>query len=290
MPLKYLNILDEDEAVKNKKTNKNVADKLTPDFFKSPLLIIAEVMLIIGAIFSLVSLIRLVDPTHRQDIINGIVAQNIVDPEAITTWFYIIIIGKMLFSFFEVTFSVGLAIAIVTAARSKGDTCKIRGLGFLSAVNNVTVWIWFALLGVAGIVFLYRIVVYTVDLLKTVVDFVFPLAAVLAGEAVMILILVGITTLLVMFWRALADLATHLRYMLYTGNLDSHIEPIAYVALFILAVFSGYLVYFFLYDPIAVVSFAALAVASVLLGICIRVLKSRVEWMHFLNYERKKSR
>ena len=275
--------------MKNRKTKMDVSDKLTPDIFKSPLLIIAEMILIIGAILSLVSLIRLADPLHRQDIINGIVAQNIVDSEAVITWFYIVVIGKTLFSLFAITLSVGLAIAIVTALRSRGDACQIRGLGFLSAINTTVIWIWFALIGVAGIVFLYRIVVYTVTLLETEVDFVFPLMAVLVGEAVMVLIIVGITALLVIFWRALADLATHLRYMLYTEKVDSHIEPIAYVALFILSAFCGYLVYFFIYDPIAIVSFSALAVASLLIGICIRVLKSRIEWMHFRNYEREKS-
>ena len=275
--------------MKELQTTKRVEDKLTPKIMTSPLLIVAEVFFVIGAIFALLSLFRLIDPGHRAEIMQGIVSQNVSDPEAITTWFYITVIGKALFALYALTFSIGLAIAMITSANCKGNPCKIKGLGFLSAMNKAAIWIWVALLGIAGVVFVYRIVVYAVVLIQEVVDFVFPLAAVVVGELVMALMVFGVTTLLIFLWKELADLATHLRYMLYTERLDSHIEPVSYVALFALAVFCGYLVYYFIYDPIAIVTFSCLTVASLLTGICIAVLKNRVEWMHFLNYERDKN-
>lgn len=274
--------------MKEKKISKQITeDKLTPKIFSAPLLIIAELLFIIGAVCALLSLAHLGVPSHKSEIYYGIAAQNILESGVMETWFYIIVIGKALFALFAITFACGLGVVIISAARAKGEPCKVKGLGFIGAMNTVAIWIWVGLLALAALVFAYKITVYTVALLSEVVDFVFPLMAVTVGELVMVLMIVGITALLIVFWRGLSFLAYHIRYMLYTERTDSHIEPVSYVGLFVLSAFCIYLVDFFYYDPISIVEFAALGIATLLLGICVRILKKRVEWIHFLNYERE---
>ena len=274
--------------MKKEKTLEQLGDKLKPNIFKSPMLIASEIFFIIGAIFALVSLVRLVDPYHRAEIIKSIADQE-VEYNAAMMWFYLIVAVKALFAVFATAFAVGLVISTVTATRCQGDPCKIRGLGFLGGINAAAVWIWVSLLGIAAIVFVWKFAVYTITLMGQTVDFAIPLAAVVIGEAIMILIIFGVTALLVVMWRGLADLVTQLRYMLYTERVDGHIESVSYISLFGLAALSLYLAGFFAYDLISVIAFLALAVASLLLGICVRILKSRVEWMNYLIYEREKN-
>ena len=275
--------------MKREKTVKQLDDKLTPRIITSPLLIVGEVFFVIGAIFALVSLVRLADSSHRYEIMYSIASQEVSDVEAILTWFCLVVIAKILFAVFALTFAIGWTTVTVSSATCKKNPCKIKGLGFLSAMNKVAIWVWVGLLAMASIVFLYNIVTYTFLIIQQTADFIIPLAAVVVGEAVMVLIIVGITALLIIGWRSLSDLATHLRYMLYTERLDGHIAPVSYITLFVLSAISLYLAGFFSYDVIAVISFASLAVASLLTGIWIKIIKSRVEWMHFLNYEREKN-
>ena len=163
-------------------------------------------------------------------------------------------------------------------------------MGLIDVMNRAAVWIWVALLGISAVVFACRITVYTVALISEEVDFVFPLMAVLGGEAVMVLMLVGITALLIVMWRSLSDLAVQIRYMLYTGRSDGHIEPVSYIALFALSAVSLYFAYFFGYDIISVIGYAVLSVAFLLLGIAVKLVKVRVEWINYKNYcDRKNS-
>ena len=275
--------------MKKIQTTKRVEDKLTPKVMLSPLLIIAEVFFVIGAIFALVSLFRLADSSHRYDIIYSIASQEVSDFEAIMTWFTLVVIVKILFAVFSLAFAIGFVTATVSAANCKGNPCRVKGLGFLSLINNVAIWMWVGLLGIGTVVFVYKIVTYTVAIIAQTEDFIFPLAAVVVGELVMVLIIIGITALLIIGWKSLADLFTHLRYMLYTERLDGHIAPISYVIFFVLTAASVYLVGFFSYDAITMVSFGSLAVATLLTGIWTRIVKSRVEWMHFIDYEKEKN-
>ena len=274
--------------MRRERTLKELGEKLTPNIFKSALLIVAEVFFIIGAIFALISLVRLTDPGHRAEIIKSISDQE-VEQSAAMMWFYLIVVVKALFALFAVTFSTGLGISIATARRCKGDPCKIRGLGFLGGMNAAAVWIWVSLLGIAAVVFVYKFTAYTLNIMSKTVDFAFPLAAVAIGEGVMLLMAAGATVLLIVAWRGIADFMTQLRYMLYAERVDGHIEAISYISMFALSALSLYLGGFFSYDPVAVISFLALAVAALLTGICIRILKSRVEWMNYLIYERDKN-
>ena len=121
MPRKYLNILGEDKAVKNNKTNESIAEKLTPDVFRSPLVIIAAAIFAVGAVFSLISLALLADPSYRTETIYQIVSQDVADMKAIMTWFYLIVIVKALFAVFSVTFAAGMLTVVISAARCKGN-------------------------------------------------------------------------------------------------------------------------------------------------------------------------
>ena len=232
----------------------------------------------------IVASVRLVDPLHRAEIMRELVYQDVNDPDALITWFYISVVVKILFTLCSSAFAVGIWITIVTAAKNREDPCGVRGLGMLDAANRAGMWLWVALLGISAAVFVYRIVIYTVALVGDNVDFAFPLMAVLGGEAVMVLMIVGITALLIVMWRALSDLAVQIRYMLYTGRVDGHIDPVSYVSLFALCGVSIYFAFFFGYDIISFVGYIVLAAAFLLLGISVKLVKGRVEWINYKNY------
>ena len=263
--------------------------RLPLKMFRSPLLFVIEAIFIISAIFMVISMVRFLDPAHRRDVIYGLVAQQITDPAALETWFGIIVAGKALFTLYSVGMAVGFGRFLITAATCQDDTGKIKGLGFIAVVNRIAIWSWGGLLSVSAVVFVVKMITYITVLVSEEVDFIFPLMAVLAGEAVMVLLLVGITVFLIVMWREHAFLCDHLRYMLYTGRVDSHIESFCSVSLYFIAALCSYLVVFFAYDPISIIAFALLAVASVMLGVCIRILKSRVEHIKFQAYLEKRA-
>ena len=78
-------------------------------------------------------------------------------------------------------------------------------------------------------------------------------------------------------------------YMLRTGRAESHIDPVCYVVFFALAVLCGYIAYFLAYDIFAILCFSALSVASLFMGICVRLFKKEIEWIKYRNYKRKKT-
>lgn len=264
-----------------------IYEKVDRKIIRSPLLLVTVIVFAIGAILSLLSLARLLDPSHRREILNGLVAQNIVDGAALQTWFFFVVIAKTLFALYSVTFTLGLGMVIVSSYR-KGEKVIFKGLAVIGKVSLATVWIWYAFCVVAGIVFCYKFVSYIIVLVEEVEEFLFPLIAMATGELVMLLVAAVLVSLIIKILKETSDLAYQSYYMLRTGRAESHIDPIAYVAFFAIAVLCGYIAYFMSYDILAIICFSVLALASLLMGICIRLFKKEVEWIKYRNYKKKK--
>ncbi len=265
----------------------SIYEKVDRKIIRSPLLLVTVIVFAIGAILSLLSLVKLLDPSHRREILNGLVAQNIVDGSALQTWFFFVVIAKTLFALYAVTFTLGLGMMLISSYRKEGNG-SLRGLSVIGRGSLWSVYVWYALCAVAGVVFVVKFIRYTVTLVSEVQEFLFPLIAMVTGEIVMLLVAAVLVSLIIKILKEISDLAYQSYYMLRTGRAESHIDPLSYVAFFAIAVLCGYIAYFLSYDILAIICFSMLALASLLMGICIRFFKKEVEWIKYRNYKKKK--
>ncbi len=255
---------------------------------RSPLLIVATVLFAIGFILSVVSLVRLSSPTHRLEIAYGLAAQNITDASAIVTWFVLVVLTKAFFTLYSLTYTLGLGMLLVSYYRH-GEKGSLKGLSVIGKVSHTTVYVWYAFSVLAVLVFVYKLVSRVVVLISEVQEFLFPVIAVVSGEIVMLLVAALVVGLIIKSLKEISDLMYQSYYILRTGKAESHIEPICYIVFFALTALCGYIAYFLFYDILAILCFSALSLASLFMGICVRLFKKEIEWIKYRNYKRKKS-
>ena len=252
--------------------------------FRSPWLFVMEGFFVTGAIFMIISILRLFDPSHVNEIMRGLVEQEVAEADAVATWFAAVVIVKLFFTFYSVAMAVGFGKFLISTVKCENDPCKIKGLGFFAAVNRVSLWTWVGLLGVGAVMFVIRFAICTVNLVSEDIDFAFPLMAVIIGEAIMLLMLVGVSVFLILTWRELSFLCDHLRYMLYSGRVEGYVQSFCCISLIVTSFLSAYLITFFFYDPISMLAFFALASGSAILGALLGILRKRVEHINYENY------
>lgn len=262
-------------------------EKLDRRIIRSPLLIATAVLFAVGAILTIISAARLLDPAHRTEILYGLVVLNIVDASALKTWFCIVAIGKILFALYSVTFAVGLGMILISSYR-RGEQGSLKGFSVIGILSRASVWLWCGLCAVAVVVFVVKFVSYIITVVNEVQEFLFPLIAMVTSEIPLFMVAMALAALIIKFLNETSGLAYQSYYMLRTGRAESHIDPFCYIMFFALAVLCAYLVYFFSYDIIAIVCFSVLSAVSLLLGVCIRLFKREIEWIKYRNYKAEK--
>ena len=255
---------------------------------RSPLLLIAVILFAIGAVLSAVSLVKLLDPSHRLEIIYGLAAQNIVDTSALKTWLGIIMLTKAFFTLYAMTFAVGLGMVLISTYRH-GEVGSLKGFSLIGKISQGSVYAWYTISAIAGVVFVNKLISRLILIINEVQEFLLPIIALVSGEIVMLLVAALIVILIVKGLKETADLAYQSYYILRTGRAESHIAPICDIVFFALAALCGYIAYFLSYDILAVACFSILALASLLMGICVRLFKKEIEWIKYRNYKRHKS-
>ena len=255
---------------------------------RSPLLLVSVILFAVGSILSVCSLVRLTVPSHRVEVINGLIAQNIVDTSAIKTWLGIIMLTKAFFTLYAMTFAVGLGMVLISTYR-QGKEGSLKGFSLIGKISQGSVYAWYTISAIAGVVFVNKLISRLVLTINEVQEFLFPIIALVSGEIVMLLVAALIVILIIKGLKETADLAYQSYYILRTGRAESHIDPICYIVFFAVAALCGYIAYFLSYDILAIACFSILALASLLMGICVRLFKKEIEWIKYRNYKRRKS-
>lgn len=275
------------EKMNAQKSENEMLETVDRKILRSPLLLITVILFAVGFILSVVSLARLLDPSHRLEIIDGLGAQNIVDSSATITWFGLVVLTKVFFTLYSFTFTLGLGMLLVSYY-SHGEKGSLKGLSLIGKVSHKTVYLWYAFSALAVIVFVYKLISRIVILVDEVQEFLFPVVAVVSGEIVMLLAAALVVGLIIKSLKETSDLMYQSYYMLRTGRAESHIDPVCYIVFFAIAALCAYIAYFLFYDILAILCFSTLSLASLLMGICVRLFKKEVEWIKYRNYKRRK--
>ena len=263
-------------------------ERLEVKILRSPLLLIAELVLLVGAALSIVSLGEMFSADYRAFFVDFLETKQITDPAAAISWFFVILIVRALISVLSIGLAIGLARILIPMHVKGVDGLKIGGFSMIGGYNRVLVWVIYVMSAGAAALFVYRLIVYVIGLIENTQEFLFPLMAVIFGEIAMLLAAALVVALLVKLLHELSALAYQSYYMLKTGKTETHVEPVCYWLIFGLAATLGYLAYFFWGDVLAVISLAFLSLAFLLFGICIKLFKKEVEWIKYRNYKSRK--
>jgi hypothetical protein len=257
---------------------------------KMPLLCATAIVFCIAAVLALISLISLVSADGIKSFFIGIEESGVRDPEAMFTYYVVSVTTRLLYSAFCGVYAVGLVTVVIESARVKDVAENPRGVGLriIAKVTHAVKYTWIGVCAILAVIFISRFVPYLISNIDNHTGLLVVVALV-ASEGACLAIFRGICYGLMHCWSELEDSADCARYMLSSGKICD-IPHTAYSFCYVLVGISLLCAVISLGDVIATCAFTAAAVASLLLGVWYKKLKSQVEWIKYQDEKKRKQK
>ena len=246
------------------------------------------ILFCIAAVLSVISLVSLVGADGIKSFFINIEESGVRDTDAMLTYFVVNVTTRSLYSVFCTVYAIGLIMVVLESARIKEGQGNLKGTGlsFIAKITHAVKYLWIGVCAILAIIFISRFVPYFISNINNHTGLL-VLVALVASEGACLALFIGVCYGLMHCWSELEDSAHCVRYMLTMGRICD-IPPSSYGFCYALVGVSALCAVISIGDTFALCAFTAAGVASLLLGIWYKKLKSRVEWIKYLDSKNKK--
>ena len=273
-------------------TNLNQLEKpsISKRELRIPLLCATAILFCISAVLVLMSLVSLIGTDGTKSFFIRIEESGVRDPNAMLTYFVVSVTTRLLYSAFCLVYAIGFSMVVLESARIKDGDGSLRGMGLrlIARVTHAVKYAWIGVCAILAVIFVSRFIPYLISHIDNHTGLLVVVALV-ASEGVCLAIFLGICYGLIRCWSELEDSADCARYMLTMGKICD-LPPSSYGFCYALVGISALCAVISLGDTIATCAFAASGVASLLLGVWYKKLKSHVEWIKYQEEKKRKQK
>lgn len=257
-----------------------------------PLLTATAIIFVLSAVLCLISLISLVGADGTKSFFTRIEESGVREADAIFTYFVVSTTTRLLYSAFCVVYAIGLVMVVLESVRTRKSANEMKicgtGLRVIAKATHAVKYAWIGVCAILAVIFISRFVPYFISNIDNHTGLL-VIVALVASEGACLALFLAVCYWLIRCWSELEDSADCARYMLSTGKVCD-LPHTSYGFSYTLVGISVLCAVISIGDVLAMCAFISSAVASLLLGIWYKKLKSQVEWIKYQAEKKRKQK